>query len=47
VKCGNVCNQKEFLKMTKSLSEISDPESLDGSPTDSEDRKTSNQSKGN
>jgi hypothetical protein len=39
VKCGNVCNQKEFGKRTKSLSELSDPESLDGSPTDSETRK--------
>jgi hypothetical protein len=39
VKCENVCNQKEFGKRTKSLSELSDPESLDGSPTDSETRK--------
>jgi hypothetical protein len=39
VKCGNVCNQKEFGKGQKSLSELSDPESLDGSPTDSETRK--------
>jgi hypothetical protein len=36
VKCENVCNQKEFGKRTKSLSELSDPESLDGSPIDSE-----------
>jgi hypothetical protein len=33
VQCGNVYNQKEFGKRTKSLSELSDPESLDGSPT--------------
>jgi hypothetical protein len=39
VKCGNVYNQKEFGKRTKSLSELSDPESLDGYPTDSETRK--------
>jgi hypothetical protein len=39
VKCGNVCNQKEFGKRTKILNELSDPESLDGSPTDSETRK--------
>jgi hypothetical protein len=38
VKCGNVCNQKEFGKMTKTLSELSDPKSLDGFPTDSETR---------
>jgi hypothetical protein len=36
VKCRNVYNQKEFGKRTKSLSELLDPESLDGSPTDSE-----------
>jgi hypothetical protein len=39
VKCGNVCNQKEFGKSKKSLSELSDPESLDGSPIDSKTRK--------
>jgi hypothetical protein len=39
VKCGNVCNQKEFGKRAKSLSELLDPESLDGSPTDLETRK--------
>jgi hypothetical protein len=36
MKCKNVFNQKEFGKRTKILSELSDPESLDGSPTDSE-----------
>jgi hypothetical protein len=39
VKCGNVCNQNKFGKRTKSLSELSNPESLDGSPTESETRK--------
>jgi hypothetical protein len=35
----NICKQKEFGKMTKSISELSDPESLDGSPTYSKTRK--------
>ena len=38
MKCGNVYNQKEFGKRTKSLNELSDPENLDGSPIDSETR---------
>jgi hypothetical protein len=36
VQCDKVCNQEIFGKRTKNLSELSDPESLDGSPTDSE-----------
>ena len=36
VQCEKVCNQQKFGKKTKLLSELSDPESLDGSPTDSE-----------
>ena len=36
VQCEKVCNQEKFGKRTKCLSELSDPESLDGSPTDSE-----------
>jgi hypothetical protein len=36
VQCEKVCNQEKFGKRTKILSEPSDPESLDGSPTDSE-----------
>jgi hypothetical protein len=39
VQCENVCNQEKIGKRTKNLGEISDPESLDGSPTDSEARK--------
>jgi hypothetical protein len=46
VKCGNVCNQKEFGKRTNILSELSDPKSLDGSPTDSKpENKQSKQGK--
>jgi hypothetical protein len=36
VQCEKVCNQEKIGKRTKFLSELSDPESLDGSPTDSE-----------
>jgi hypothetical protein len=36
VQCGSVCKQKKFGKRTKGLSELSNPESLDGCPTDSE-----------
>jgi hypothetical protein len=38
VQCETVCNQRDFGKRTKNLSEISDPESLDGSPIDLETR---------
>ena len=36
VQCEKVCNQEKFGKRTKILSELPDPESLDGSPTNSE-----------
>jgi len=36
VQCEKVCNQEKFGKMTKILSELLGPESLYGSPTDSE-----------
>jgi hypothetical protein len=36
VQCEKVCNQGKFGKGTKFLSEILGPESLYGSPTDSE-----------
>jgi hypothetical protein len=36
VQCEKVYNQEKFGKRKKNLSEISDPESLDGSPIDSE-----------
>ena len=36
VQCENVCNQEKFGKRTKILSELSDLEGLDGSPTVSE-----------
>jgi hypothetical protein len=39
VQCENGCKQAKFGKRTKFLRELSDPESLDGSPTDSETRK--------
>jgi hypothetical protein len=39
VQCDTVCNQIYFGKRTKNPSERSDPESLDGSPTNSETRK--------
>jgi hypothetical protein len=39
-------NKQKFEKGLN-LSELSDPESLDGSPTELRDQKTSNQSKGN
>jgi hypothetical protein len=40
VQCEKVCNQEKIGKKGKNLSELSDPEILDGSPTDS---KTINQ----
>ena len=36
VQCEKVCNQEKFGKRTKILTELSDPESLDGSLTNSE-----------
>jgi hypothetical protein len=36
VQCEKVYNQEKFGKRTKNLSELSDPKSLDGSPTNSE-----------
>jgi hypothetical protein len=36
IQCGNACKQRKIGKREKSLKELSDPESLDGSPTDSE-----------
>ena len=36
VQCEKVCNQVKFGKGTKILSELLGPESLYGSPTDSE-----------
>jgi hypothetical protein len=39
VQCKKVCNQAKFGERTKILSKHSDPESLDGSPIDSETRK--------
>jgi hypothetical protein len=36
VQCEKVCDQANFGKMTEILSELSDPESLDGFPTDSD-----------
>jgi hypothetical protein len=47
VQCEKVCNQEKIGKRTKYLSELSDPDILDGFPTDSETRKSINQSKGN
>ena len=38
VQCETVCNQRDFGKREKNLSELSDPESLDGSPIDLETR---------
>ena len=38
VQCETVCNQRDFGKRTKNPSELLDPKSLDGSPTDSETR---------
>jgi hypothetical protein len=38
VQCETVCNQRDFGKRTKNLSELSDPENLDGSPTNSKTR---------
>jgi hypothetical protein len=36
VQCEKVCNQEKFGKRTELLSELLDPESLYGSPKDSE-----------
>jgi hypothetical protein len=36
VQCETICNQGKFGKGTKILSELLGPESLYGSPTDSE-----------
>jgi hypothetical protein len=36
VQCEKVCNQEKFGKRTKKLSELLSPESLYGSPIDSE-----------
>jgi hypothetical protein len=36
IQCGYLCKQRKIGKRTKILNELSDPESLDGSPTDSE-----------
>jgi len=36
LQCGIVCKQNKFGKRTKDLSELSNPEGLDGCPADSE-----------